>query len=162
ARAPWGARPSHAARGAAPGSSPLCSPAGGARPPELPPGTAARSGWMCALQAGAPPAEARLWISVANPRVENRVERVDSEVDQHDDRDDHQVDALDDWIVTLVDRIEQEAAHARQAEDGLDDDRAADDLRELGAQQCHDRDDRVAQRVFHEDHALAEPLGPRR
>src|SRR5204862_3795178 len=100
--------------------------------------------------------------SVPYPRVEDRVERVDAEVDEDDDRHHDEVDALDHRIVSLVDRVEQEAAHARQPEDGLDDDGAADDLWKLGAEQGHDRDDRVAERVLHEDHALAEPLGPRR
>src|SRR5262245_50136567 len=61
-----------------------------------------------ATPSGTPTVLTRL---VPDPRVEDRVERVDAEVDQDDDRDDDEVDALDDRIVALVDRVEQEAAH---------------------------------------------------
>src|SRR5262249_34536507 len=65
---------------------------------------------------------------VPDPRVEQGIEGIHGQVDQHDDRDDDQVDALDDGIVPLRDGLEEEAAHTWQAEDRFDDDRAAEDL----------------------------------
>ena len=49
--------------------------------------------------------------------------------------DDDEVHALDHRVVALVDGVEEEAAHARQTEDRLDDHRAPQDLRDLGAEQ---------------------------
>src|SRR4030095_9007862 len=95
--------------------------------------------------------------SGANPGIQNRVEGAAPAVCEHDARDADEVDALDHRIVALVDRVEQEAAHAGQAEDGLDDDGAADDLRQLRAQERHAGNPRVAGRVLHADYALAQP-----
>src|SRR6266498_3760932 len=60
-------------------------------------------------------------LAVPDARVEHRVEEIHDEVHQHDDGHDHQVDALDDGVIALVDRVEEEPPHARQLEDGLDD-----------------------------------------
>src|SRR6266550_6426252 len=49
---------------------------------------------------------------IADPRVEHGVQRVDPEVDEHDEGDDDEVNALNHRIVALVDRVEEEAAHA--------------------------------------------------
>jgi len=64
-------------------------------------------------------------------------------LDEDDERDDDEVHPLDHRVVALVDRVEQKAAHAGQPEHRLDDDGPADDLRELGAEQGDDGDDRV-------------------
>src|SRR5262249_17693905 len=99
--------------------------------------------------------------SVPDARIEHRVEGVHDEVDEDDRRDDDEVHALDDGIVALIDRVEEEAAHPGQAKDRLDDDRAPDDLRKLRAHEGDHGNDGVAQRVLHDDTALGEPLGPR-
>src|SRR5512132_3351820 len=84
-----------------------------------------------------PPSRGPAPSLVADAGVEDGIAGIDGEVDQHDERDDDQIDALDHRIVALVDRVEQEAAHPRQAEDRLDDHGAADDLGNLHAQERH-------------------------
>ena len=54
---------------------------------------------------------------VPDARVEEGVHRVHEEVHAHHHRDDDEVHALDHRIVPLVDGVEEEAAHAGQAED---------------------------------------------
>ena len=71
-----------------------------------------------------------------------------------------QVHALDHRVVALVDRVEEEAAHAGQAEDLLDDHGAAEDLRDLEAEHGDHGDHRVLEAVLEHHHALAQPLGP--
>src|SRR2546425_7665212 len=100
--------------------------------------------------------------SVPDPRVEEGVAGVHEEVHQDDHADDEQIDALDDGIVTLVDRIEEKAPHARQPEDRLEDDGAAQDLRDLDAEDRDHRDQRVLQTVLEHDRALARSLRPGR
>src|SRR2546422_11745411 len=58
--------------------------------------------------------------SVSDPGIEDGIERVDGQVDQDDRRDDDQVHALDHGVIALADRVEEEAAHAGQAEDRLE------------------------------------------
>src|SRR5215475_15180199 len=91
---------------------------------------------------------------VSDARIEDGIERVDGEVHEDHGGDDHEVHPLDHRIVPLVDGVEEETAHAGQAEDRLDDDGPADDLGELGAQEGHHGDDGVAQAVLGHDDAL--------
>ena len=86
--------------------------------------------------------------------------RVHDEVHADHHRDDDQVHALDHRVVALVDGVEEEPAHARQAEDLLEDHGAAEDLGDLDAEHGDDGDDRVLEAVLGHHHALAEPLGP--
>src|SRR5437870_649459 len=86
--------------------------------------------------------------TVTETRVEERVAGVHEEVHQYDHADDEQIDALDDGIVALVDRIEEKAPHARQSEDRLEDDGAAQYLRDLDAEDGDHRDQRVLQTVL--------------
>src|SRR5437867_11857323 len=67
---------------------------------------------------------------VPDARIEDGIERVHRQVDQDDGGDDDEIDALDDRIVALGDRLEEETPEAGQAEDGLDDHGAAEDLRD--------------------------------
>src|ERR1043166_526632 len=98
---------------------------------------------------------------VTDAGVEDGIERVHSQVDQDDGGDDDEVDALDDRIVALADRLEEEAPESGQAEDGLDDHGPAEDLRDLDAEHGQHGDEGVLQAVLEHDGALAEPLGPR-
>src|SRR5688572_20951749 len=106
------------------------------------------SGARASVRAG-PPAWARgagatpAGALVADAGVEDGIERVHAQVDEHDRGDDDEVDALDHRVVTLVDGIEEKAAHARQAEDRLDDHGGAQDLGQLRAQERHHGNDRV-------------------
>src|SRR5581483_1910607 len=96
---------------------------------------------------------------MAHPRVEPAVGQVDDQVRQDDRRREQQVEGLDHRVVAVLDRFEQVAAHTRQHEDLLEHDRAADQYRDLQADQRDDRDQRVAQRVPHDDRAGAQSLG---
>src|SRR5439155_21481603 len=78
--------------------------------------------------------------SVPDPRVEERIAGVDEEVDQDDHADDEQIDALDDGIVPLVDRLEENAPHARQPENALEDSSAAHQLPGLDPEDRAHRD----------------------
>src|SRR5216683_4374049 len=100
--------------------------------------------------------------SVPDTRVEVRIACVHREVHQDHHGDDHEIDALDDGIVTLVDGVEEKAPHAGQPEDRLEDHRAPEDLRDLDAEDGDDRDERVLEAVLEHDGALAHPLGPDR
>src|SRR5882762_1011237 len=82
-------------------------------------------------------------VSVADPGVEEGVERVDDQVDQDHHAHDEQVHALDHRIVALVDRVEEKAAHPGQPEDALEDHGAAQDLGDLDAEYGDDRDQGV-------------------
>src|SRR5262245_49109020 len=85
--------------------------------------------------------------SVPDARIEVGVARIHGEVHEHHHGDDEEIDALDDGIVALIDRVEEEAPHARQSKDGLEDHHAAEDLRDLGAEDGDDRDQRVLEAV---------------
>src|SRR5215475_426179 len=100
--------------------------------------------------------------SVPDARIEIGVARVHGEVHEHHDGDDEEIDPLDHRIVALVDGIEEEAPHARQAEDRLENHHSAEDLRDLRAEHGDDRDEGVLEAVLEDDPALAHPLGPGR
>src|SRR5438067_536398 len=55
---------------------------------------------------------------VPDARIEDGIERVHRQVDQDDGGDDDEVDALDDRIVALGDRLEEETPGHGQPEDG--------------------------------------------
>src|SRR6266567_2431943 len=99
---------------------------------------------------------------VSDPRIQHGVQEIHEEIHEDDDRDHEQVDALDHRVVALENRVEEKAAHARQLEDGLDDDGSAEDLRELYAEDGDHGDEGVLQTVLEDDHAFAQSLGPRR
>src|SRR5262245_6144041 len=76
--------------------------------------------------------------SVADAGVEEDIEDVDEEVQQHVDARDDQDDALDHRIVAPHDGIDGEAADAGKGEDALGHDRAADEEGEAHADDGHD------------------------
>src|ERR1700757_145301 len=57
--------------------------------------------------------------AIADPRVDDRVERVDQEVDQHEDRRRDDQHGLDDREVPEVDGVHDELPHAWPGEDRL-------------------------------------------
>src|SRR5262245_22506381 len=67
--------------------------------------------------------------SVANPRIEDRVEEVDGEVDEDVHGRDDQHHALDDRVVSPQDGVDRQAADPGDGEDALGDDRPADEQR---------------------------------
>src|SRR5215510_13513980 len=98
--------------------------------------------------------------SVPYAGVEERVERVDGEVHDDHDRDDEEIDTLDHGIVALVDGIEQESTHARQAEDRLEDHGTPEDLRDLDAEDCDHGNQSVLQAVLQHHAALVDAFRP--
>src|SRR5512132_420215 len=100
--------------------------------------------------------------AIAHPRVEHPVEHVHGQVRENHDRGDEHDEALHDRIVAPQDGLDEEARDARQVEHGLRDDEAADQERELDADDGHDGQNRVLERVVPDHHPLPLPLGPRR
>src|SRR5438445_10972518 len=99
--------------------------------------------------------------AIADPRIENAVEHVDQQIgEDHDDGDEHD-EVLHDRIITPENRLHQEARDPRQIEDGLGDHEAADEKRELDADDGDDREQRVLERVTPDDDASGLSLGPR-
>src|SRR5918912_1873168 len=78
------------------------------------PGAATASCWVCAWA-----------ISVPHPGVEDRVEDVDDEVDQHEEQSPVENDALDHGVVAAVDGLVSDLGHPRPREDRLGDDGTA-------------------------------------
>src|SRR5439155_26236228 len=79
---------------------------------------------------------------VTDSRIQYGVHEIDRQIRQDDDDNDDQVDPLDHRIVALHDRVDEELSHARDAEDPLDDHRAAGDARHLEADHRHPGDHR--------------------
>src|SRR5262245_16332491 len=85
--------------------------------------------------------------AIAHARIEDAVEHVDQQIAQdHDHRDEHH-EVLHDRIVAPEYRLDQEPRDPRQIEDGLGDHEAADQKRELDADDRDDREHRVPGRM---------------
>src|SRR3989475_620017 len=107
-------------------------------------------------------AAARAALAIADPRVEPGVKDVDHEVRQQvRDRDEEDC-PLHQREVAVEDRLDREAPHAGPAEDGLDDERAAEQGAELESDDRRHRDERVLERVPEDDEPLAQSLRARR
>src|SRR5437763_13405720 len=99
---------------------------------------------------------------VTYSRIEVRVQEIHGEVHGHE-HDGHEQDrALGQRIIALVDRPQHQTSDARQRENLLDDDGAAEQDADLQPDHGDDRDQRVAQRVLEHDQAGSQPLGRRR
>ena len=83
----------------------------------------------------------------ADPRIQQRVDDVDREIDDHVAGRGDEHDALDQRVVALVDGLDRERAEAGDPEDRLRDDDAGDQRAELQADHSRDGDQAVAQRV---------------
>src|SRR5207245_1062364 len=100
--------------------------------------------------------------AIADPRIENAVEHVDQQIAEDHDHGDEHDEVLHDRIVTPENRLNQEARDPRQVEDGLGDHEAADEKRELDADDGDDRQQGGLERVAQEAGASAPPVRPRR
>src|SRR5436190_3057435 len=100
--------------------------------------------------------------AAAEARIEDRIEEIHGEVQHHERGGEEENHALHHGIVSLEDRVEQEAPHTGQREDVLDHDDAAHDVAELDAGDRDDGDQRVPERVVEGHPALGQPLGARR
>src|SRR5690606_28269668 len=94
---------------------------------------------------------AELLSSVADPRIEERVGNVNDQVDQHVYGAGEQDHGLDHGIVPRQDRIDGEAAMARDIEHALSDDNTADQERKPRADDGHDRYGCITEGVAEED-----------
>src|SRR5437773_2285178 len=101
-------------------------------------------------------------LAASEPRIEDRIEKVHGEVQDHEGGGEEQNHALDHRVVALEDRVEQQPPDAGQGEDVFDHDDAAHDVAELDAGDRDDGDQRVAERVVEGHPALGQPLGARR
>src|SRR2546427_4505053 len=94
--------------------------------------------------------------------IDIRVEEVDEQVRQGEQRREGQHDALHHRVVASEDRVDQEQPKPRPAEHRFGEDRPAEQGAELEPDGGDDRDERVAEGVTPEDRPLGEALGPRR
>ena len=95
---------------------------------------------------------------VPDPGVEECVGEIDEKVQGHHHRGDDQVHRLHHRIVQAGEGLEEEEPDAGQAEDRLDDHRAADVERDLQSDQADHRDHRVLERVPQDDRPLGRPF----
>src|SRR3954447_8101370 len=72
-----------------------------------------------------------------HPRVEQRVDDVGREVDQHDHHREDECHRLHDGEVALEDRVDHQLADARHREDLLDHERAPDQEADVDAEDGH-------------------------
>src|SRR5438445_1694616 len=99
--------------------------------------------------------------AVPDARIEHRVHEVDDEADhRHEERDDDDR-PLHDRVIARGDRVQHVPSDADATEDRLGEDGAAEQRAELKANDRHDRDERVLQRVAEKDSRLRETLRAR-
>src|SRR5712692_1883895 len=99
---------------------------------------------------------------IADARVENGVEEIDDEVDEHEGRGDEEHAALDERIVARLDGAHHHGAEPRPGEDRLRQDGPAQEKAHLQPQHRDDGIDRVLEHVPRDDGTLGEALGTRR
>src|SRR6266851_1930054 len=98
---------------------------------------------------------------VADAGVEPGVDQIDDGVGQHEDSDDQHHQCLGHRIVLVLDRLHEEAADAVEIEYLLGHHEAADQKCRLDADQGHDRQQSVLQRMPVDDDPLDQAFGPR-
>src|SRR5580765_2271279 len=99
---------------------------------------------------------------IADARIEDRVEEVHGEVDDHEGRRDEQYPALHQRIVARLDGAHHHGPEPGPGEDRLRQDGAAQEEAHLHPQHRDDRVDRVLEHVAADDGALGQALGARR
>src|SRR5262245_45970420 len=92
--------------------------------------------------------------------VEDAVEDVGQQVDDHEGHGHHQREPLDDEVVPPGDGVEQRLAHAGDVEDRLGEDRPAQQRAQRQADDGDDRQHRVPQGVAADHQPLLQALGP--
>ncbi len=99
---------------------------------------------------------------MAYSRVEEPIEQIHEQVDDHHAGGKDQVDAGDHGVISVDERIQQQPPEPRQIEDVLHYYGSADQDGELQADQGHHRNEGIFDDVSHDNHPLLEPLGPGR
>ena len=97
-----------------------------------------------------------------DPRIELEVEEVGDEVAEDHGHGQHEEGALQHRVVALQHRVVDGPSDPGPREDGLDQDRAGDDVAEREGDEGGDRQHRVPQRVAAHDRPRPEALGARR
>src|SRR5438309_4878406 len=106
-----------------------------------------------------PPWHERPRSAVTNAGIEPAVEKIDGEVDHHEEGRDEQDGALGQRVVALIDGPEDEAADTGKREYLLHHHGAAEEDPHLEPGHGDDGDECVAQGVLEDDGAGGEPLG---
>src|SRR5712692_8049498 len=96
---------------------------------------------------------------IADARIEDGIEEIDDEVDEHEARGDEEHAALDEGIVARLDRAHHHGAEPRPGEDRLCQDGSAQEKAHLKPQHRDDGIDRVLEHVPRDDGALGQALG---
>src|SRR3984893_10006806 len=99
---------------------------------------------------------------IADARIEDRVEKIDHEVDEHEGRGDEEHAALDERVVAGLDGAHHHGAEPRPREDRLRQDGPAQEKAHLQPQHRDDGVDRVLEHVARDHGALGQALGARR
>ena len=99
---------------------------------------------------------------VADPRIEQRVEQIDDQVHDRDDRAEEQHRAQDHRVVAPGDALDEVAADARHLVDRLDEERAGRRRRRGRCRRRDHRQQRVLERVARRSRPVRRALGPRR
>src|SRR4051812_3905043 len=99
--------------------------------------------------------------SIADPRIDHRVQKVDPQIDEHVDEAEQQHDALNDRIVAPQDGIEREAAKSWNREYAFGDDSTADQQRNADSDNSDNGNGRILQRMNEQNRALRQALSPR-
>src|SRR6266849_9785783 len=100
-------------------------------------------------------------LPVGDPRVDDRVEHVDGQVDDDDDHGEHGDGALGERVVPGPDGVHQHLAEPGAREHGLGEHGAGQRDRHEEPDDGEERDHHVAERVLVDHRALDLPLGPR-
>src|SRR5262245_36521246 len=101
----------------------------------------------------------RMTSVIADARVEDRVEEIHHEVDDHEGGGDEEHAALHQRVVARLDGAHHHGAEPRPREDGLREDRATQQKADLDAQHGDDRVDRILEHVTGYHRALGQALG---
>src|SRR5690606_13355489 len=99
-------------------------------------------------------------VSIPNPRMDQGVEQVDQQIDHHERDRDKQDAALQQRVISVGDRLQDQLTHTGQGKDLLNHHRAAEEIPDLDAENRHHRDQGVPQGVAPNDDPLRRPLDP--
>src|SRR5262245_14084317 len=97
---------------------------------------------------------------VSNAWIQERIAQVDQQIDHNERERGDEREALHLLVVTGDDGVDSEGAKSRHGEQGLHDDRAADEEADLEPHHGHGRDQGILERVLQHDGPLAQALGP--
>src|SRR5882724_9285528 len=81
--------------------------------------------------------------STAYSRVDDGIEEIDHEIAQHEERGDEEDGALDQWVIPLDHRPQEQTAHSGQGKHLLGDHRATEQIADLDPRDGDERDQAV-------------------